>query len=165
MNPRHAVLCGMLLALAVVGGCVERVARIQTRPPGALVIVNDEEVGISPVKFYFTWYGDYDLVFRKEGYQTLKTHHRIDAPWYQIPPIDVISETLVPGMIRDVHELPVFELEPAEAPDFGRVVERAVELRERALFEGGEPIPAPANEPQTQPAAAGVTRSETLPSE
>jgi len=115
---------------------VERTLKIETRPPGALVLVNDEEVGVSPVKFAFTWYGDYDIVVRKTGYQTLQTHHRVHAPWFQWPPIDLITETLLPVMIRDEHALPPLELTPSQTPPVAEVVERATELRERALFEG-----------------------------
>jgi len=107
--------------------------RIDTRPSGALVIVNDEEVGVSPVKFSFLWYGDYDIVIRKSGYQTLRTHYRVDPPWYQWPPFDLIAETLIPQTIKDEHVLPTFELVPAEAPAVADVVERAMELRVRAL--------------------------------
>ena len=117
-------------------GCVERTARIRTDPPGALVTVNDEEVGVSPVRFSFLWYGDYDLIIRKPGYQTLKTHYRLDPPWYQWPPFDLVAETLVPTMIQDEHELPTFKLEQAETPTVEDVAGRATELRERALYEG-----------------------------
>lgn len=116
-------------------GCVERILKIQTEPPGALVVVNDEEVGLSPVKVSFLWYGDYDLVFRKTGYETLKTRYRVDAPWYQWPPIDFVVETLLPGTIRDERELPTFALREATAPAIADVVERAETARERALYE------------------------------
>jgi hypothetical protein len=125
----------LVLVWPFTGGCVERTMKIQTRPPGALVIVNDEEVGVSPVKFSFLWYGDYDIILRKAGYQTLKTHYRVDAPWYQWPPFDLVAETMIPTMIRDEHELPPFALEPAETTGVADVVERATELRERALHE------------------------------
>lgn len=125
----------LTLALA---GCVERQMKIQTSPPGALVVINDEEVGTSPVKFTFLWYGDYDLIFRKEGYQTLKTHYRVDAPWYQWPPFDFVAETLVPGTIRDVHEPPPFALTPASQPTVGEVVQQAVEMRDRTLYQSAE---------------------------
>ncbi len=127
------------VALAALGwslGCVERTARVQTNPPGALVTVNDEEVGVSPVKFAFVWYGDYDIIVRKPGYQTLKTHYRLEPPWYEWPPFDLVAETMVPQMIHDEHEVPVFTLEKAETPKVEDVVERATELRERALYEG-----------------------------
>ena len=125
-----------VLVLSSSLGCVERTAKIQTQPPGALVIVNDEEVGVSPVKFSFLWYGDYDIILRKPGYATLKTHYQLNAPWYQWPPIDLVAETMVPVMIHDDQVLPPFTLEPEAAPSAETVVERAVELRDRALFEG-----------------------------
>lgn len=123
--------------LALLAGCVERTVRIETDPPGALVVVNDEEVGVSPTQFSFLWYGDYDIILRKPGYETVKTHHRLDPPWYQIPPFDIIAETLVPVMIHDEHVLPVIALDPAETPAATEVVDRATELRERALYTGG----------------------------
>ena len=130
----------LLLAFAVVTGwlacgCVERIARIQTDPPGAFVVVNDEEVGISPVRFSFLWYGDYDIMARKPGYQTLKTHYRIDAPWYQWPGFDLVTEVMLPTMIHDQHVLPTFELQPAQTTPTEELVDHATELRDRALFE------------------------------
>jgi hypothetical protein len=130
---RAATLTGLAIVLLVGAGCVERNMKIQTDPPGALVSINDEEVGVSPVKFSFLWYGDYDIVLRKAGSQTLTTHYRVDAPWYEWPPIDLIAETLIPTQIRDEHELPTFALAPAETPAVADVVQRAVEAREEAL--------------------------------
>ncbi len=129
------VLAAALLVLAL-AGCVERTVRITTRPSGALVTINDEEIGVSPTKSNFTWYGDYDIIIRKPGYKTLKTHYQLNAPWYQVPPIDLISETMVPTVIHDDRELPTFVLEPAEPPTTQQVLERAQELRERTLYEG-----------------------------
>jgi hypothetical protein len=131
---RGLILIAALAAL-VQTACVERTARIQTKPSGAVVIVNDEEVGVSPVKFNFLWYGDYDIIVRKPGYETLKTHYRIDAPWYEWPPIDIISETMILAMVHDDHTLPTFELQPAQTPTAEDLVKRATELRERSLFE------------------------------
>ncbi len=137
MNSRSGfVALTLSLVLLTCAGCVERTARIKTHPTGALVTVNDEERGVSPVKFDFLWYGDYDIIIRKPGYKTLKTHYRIDAPWYEWPPLDVFAEVLVPTMIHDQRQLPTFELEPAEAPNREEVLERATELRDRAIYEG-----------------------------
>lgn len=137
MRRRH--WCWVTLPAALMAlfqaGCVERTARIQTKPSGAMVLVNDEEVGVSPVKFDFTWYGDYDIILRKPGYETLKTHYRIEAPWYQWPPIDLVAEALIPTMIHDQRTLPTFELQPAQTPTAEELVERATELRDRSLFE------------------------------
>ncbi|MBU0638247.1 MAG: PEGA domain-containing protein [Planctomycetes bacterium] len=128
---------GLLTLLLASGGCVERTMKIETDPPGALVVINDEEVGVSPVRFSFLWYGDYDIILRKPGYETLKTHHRLAPPWYQLPPFDLVAETMVLGTIHDDRVLPVFNLKQAPSPPLDEVVRRAVELRGRALYEGG----------------------------
>lgn len=133
--PGLALLMGLALLFTLLAGCVERTIKIQSEPPGALVTVNDEEVGATPVKFAFLWYGDYEIILRKPGYETLKTHCTIKPPWYQYPPIDFVAEALVPTMLQDSHVLPTFQLEPAETPTVSDVVERAVELREQALCE------------------------------
>jgi hypothetical protein len=128
----HVTLLAVLLA---VGGCVERIMKIDSDPQGARVFVNDREVGVTPAKFSFLWYGDYDIILRREGFQTLKTSYRIDAPWYQYPPFDLITECLVATTIRDEHVLPTYKLEPAPTPEIPRVVERAVQTRDQALAE------------------------------
>ncbi len=134
--PRRTWTTAALAGLALcVTGCVERSMKISSDPEGARVFVNDEEVGLTPVKLSFLWYGDYDIVLRKEGYETLKTNHRVRAPWYQWPPFDLIAETLVPGTIRDEHELPLYELTPLERPDVSGVVQRAEELRDQTVFQ------------------------------
>lgn len=134
---RVAGLLALALLLAPAGGCVERTLKIQSTPSGALVAVNDEEVGMTPVKFAFLWYGDYDIILRKPGYQTLKTHCTIKRPWYEVPPIDFVAETLVPTVLQDNHVLPAFALAPVETPAVSDVVERASELREQTT--GGTP--------------------------
>lgn len=120
------------VTLVLSAGCVERTMQISTAPPGALITVNDEEVGVSPVKFSFTWYGDYEIVARKPGYETFKTHHQINAPWYQYPPIDIVAELLWPAMIQDERQVPELALVPAQAPEVSEVVERAETMRARA---------------------------------
>ena len=64
----YAVACVAVLALA---GCVERRLTIQTKPQGAMVLLNDEEIGRSPVTVPFNWYGDY-RVRRLRGYVNYK---------------------------------------------------------------------------------------------
>jgi hypothetical protein len=127
---RFGLIAGVLLSAA---GCVERTVRIDTRPQGALVILNDEEVGASPVKVSFLWYGDYDLVVRKEGYETLSTHFQLDPPWWQYPPIDLVTEALWPGMLTDDHVLAPFELREQQTPATEEMVDRATQLREATL--------------------------------
>ncbi|MBN1344484.1 MAG: PEGA domain-containing protein [Phycisphaerae bacterium] len=123
----------LLLATICVAGCVERTLTINTAPEGAMVYLNDEEIGRTPVSKQFTWYGDYDVVIRMEGYKTLKTHAKVLEPWYQFPPLDFVSECLVPMTLRDDHYVE-YELDPQELPNHEELVERAKQFKERTLY-------------------------------
>ena len=120
-----------LLIITSVSGCVRRTLRITTDPPGALVFLNDQEIGRSEVSTDFLWYGDYDVVVRKKGYQTVKTHWEVEPPWYQYIPFDFFAEVLWPGQIHDVRTKHV-SLAPEQLPDTEELVERASGARERA---------------------------------
>ena len=135
MTRRTIQLNEVLLALAlaaVLTGCVRRTMTIRTEPSGALIYLNDEEVGRSDLTTDFTWYGDYDVVIRKEGYKTLATNWQVPRPWYEIPPIDFFVEVLWPGWIVDAHERE-FALEPATPPTTQELLQRALETRRPAL--------------------------------
>ena len=140
MTPSQRRSFGWLAVLAillVLGGCVERTMKIDSDPQGARVLLNDEEVGVTPAKLSFLWYGDYDVILRKDGFETLKTHYRLDPPWYQYPPFDLIAECLIPATIRDAHVLPTYELKPMAVSPIEEIAERANEARRQAS--GGEP--------------------------
>ncbi len=132
------------------GGCVERTMTIKTDPPGALVYLNDQELGRTPLKRDFTWYGDYDVEIRKEGYQPLHTHKWVTAPWYQWVPFDLAAE-IQPGTVKDHHEL-FFKLEPQEAVAVNPsdVMGRAEALKDQ--LEGSRFTRPPTTRPTTQPA-------------
>ena len=83
-------------------GCVERTLTVHSDPPGALVYLNDQEVGRTPFTKRFIWYGTYDVQVRKEGYQTLKTQTPVIAPWWQWLPFDFVAE-VVPASFKDPH--------------------------------------------------------------
>lgn len=119
--------------IAALAGCVERTVSINTEPQGVTVILNDQEVGKSPVKVPFTWYGDYDIILRKEGYETIKTNEKIKAPWYQTPGIDIFAEALVPFTIYDNRELDTFVMVPRQTVDKQALLQSAAELRQRAI--------------------------------
>lgn len=122
--------CPVLLA-----GCIERTININTEPEGATVFLNDQEVGASPVEVPFTWYGDYDIIIRKKGYETLRTHHNVKAPWYELPGIDIITECLIPFTVHDDRVLDTFVLEPSQPPSKEALLEAAAEMRQQALAE------------------------------
>jgi hypothetical protein len=101
----------LLATLLAAAGCVERKLTINTNPAGAQVFLNDEEIGVSPVTASFNWYGDYNITIRKQGRETLQTHRKLQAPWYDLFPFDFLTQILYPGRIVDSREWS-FELAP-----------------------------------------------------
>ena len=126
------VACVVLVLTAGLIGCVRRTMTITTEPPGAMVFLNDQEIGRSEVTTDFLWYGDYGVTLRKKGYETLKTHWEVKPPWYQYMPIDFFAEVLWPGHIHDTRDAH-FVLQPKQLPTSEELVSRAAETRERAL--------------------------------
>lgn len=132
---RFAPACGLLLALLTLiptAGCVRRTLTITTEPPNALVFLNDREVGRSDLTVDFVWYGDYDVVVRHEGYDTLKTNHHVKRPWYQYPPIDFFAEVFWPGHIVDRHSAH-FVMTEQVLPEPDELIDRAVKMRDDSL--------------------------------
>ncbi|MBW1945802.1 MAG: PEGA domain-containing protein [Deltaproteobacteria bacterium] len=126
------------LSVLSLSGCVERLITVTTEPPGAILWLNGEEVGATPVTIPFTWYGQYDVVIRKGGYETLKTVKDMPAPFYQWPVIDLISECLLPFTINDHHqwESELTTHAPAESQE---LIERAKSLRDETLAPSSKP--------------------------
>jgi len=129
---RCLVIASAFAACWLATGCVRRTISITTEPSNARVFLNDQEVGQSAVTTDFLWYGDYDVIIRKEGYKTLQTHWNVKPPWYQWIPFDFFAEVLWPGWIHDAHAQH-YILEPAEKSTADEVISRAEEARERAL--------------------------------
>jgi len=122
------VLAGYLCA-----GCVERLITITSKPAGAIVWLNDEEVGATPVTVPFTWYGQYSVVLRQEGYQPIITARKVDAPIYQWPGIDLFAECLLPVNLVDKHQWD-FIMQPMAPVNVEELTGRAEEFRREATM-------------------------------
>ena len=121
-----------LIALCHAGGCVERLIHVRSEPPGAIIWLNDEEVGATPLTVPFTWYGTYDVVLRKAGHEPLHTTQTARAPVYQWLGIDLLAEVFWPFTITDEHEWE-FVLSPLSAEDPNLLVQRAADFRDLGL--------------------------------
>lgn len=120
----------LALALsALLTSCVERKLTVNTIPEGALVTLNDEEIGRGPVTTGFNWYGDYNVRISAPGYETLKTHRELKAPWYDSFPWDFFAHFLNPNRIVDEYEW-TFELELKKEIDREELIKSATELRD-----------------------------------
>ena len=139
----RAVVLGALAGVAGLGGCIERRIRITSEPSGALVHLNDVEIGRTPVEAGFTFHGVYDVRLDLEGYEPVWTSRKAKAPLYEVPLVDLLAEA-APMRFRN-HQHWHFDLAPAAevAADTAGfeagLVERANELRGRvpgAMAEG-----------------------------
>lgn len=132
----HYLLPLLAIAMVVFAGCVERRLTVVTEPAGAVVWLNDEEIGVAPVTVNFNWYGHYRVRIEKEGYQTLHTDRLLERPMHDYPGFDFVAEVLWPGQIVDEY-LWEFELQAYQPLDSGELMERAEAMRVRAENELG----------------------------
>ena len=154
---RRVVLPVMTLLACLgglLGGCVERTLTIDSDPPGALVYLNDQEVGRTPLKREFTWYGWYDVALRMEGYRPLKTSSEVIAPAWLWVPFDLAAE-LLPFPVEDRHRLH-YKLKPETEEDVDPQTIIARGLAMKGKLEGkGTPGP------QTKPTTKATTKRST----
>ncbi len=126
----------MILSLAAVTsaltGCVERRLEITSEPAGAMVFLADEPIGRTPLTVPFTWYGDYEVILRLDNHQALQTHAQINAPWYDIPPWDLVSQAMVPWTYH-YNVTRHYQLEPLTQPTDRQLIDRATQLQQRNL--------------------------------
>jgi hypothetical protein len=130
--------CAAALLLPALAGCVERTITITTEPPGALVWLNDREVGRSPVEIEFEYYGTYDVRLEHDGFEPQMTTGKADAPWWEFVGIDLVSELLPVPLHSRVRWN--YVLEPARKDRDG-LVARAELLREEIAPAAPEPAP------------------------
>ncbi len=150
-------LLRILLIIAVflpASGCVRRRLNVRTNPPGALVYVDNQQIGTTPCSVDFTYYGTREIRLIKPGYETLTVNQPIPTPWYEYPPLDFISENLVATKIRDNRTV-TYNLAPQIIVPPQQLVDRANQLRQESLqnsvLPAGATLPLPAT--TIQPAA------------
>lgn len=137
------------MAVVASTGCVRRRLTVRTNPPGAQVFVDDQEIGVTPCSASFVYYGTRKVTVMKDGYKTETLFQKINPPWYQIPPLDFISENLVPREMRDERIVDV-QLAPEEIVPQQKLLDRAQALRDSAASGTVTPLvgnPAAANGP------------------
>jgi hypothetical protein len=118
-------------------GCVERKLTIITEPSGALVALNDEEIGISPVTVGFEWYGDYSVRITKDGYQALNTHKNLKRPLRDVAPFDLLDDTI---NTRADEYTWTFKLEPYQEPNKAELIEDALKMKKLTAEEIKDPF-------------------------
>ena len=99
---RSFVMCllSLVTCLLFLPGCVTRSLTIKSEPPGALVYMDDQLKGQSPLSYDFLWYGWHRVTLRKAGYERLDDHKLLRSPVYLWIPFDLVME-LAPFRVRD----------------------------------------------------------------
>lgn len=141
---RRSFVLAALAVAAGAGGCVQRRMTIRSNPPGAMVFVDDEPIGLTPCAHDFVYYGTRKVRLVKDGYETLTVLQPIPAPWYQYAPADFVAENLVPWEVRDERLLD-YQLQPQTVVPTEQLLGRAENLR--ASVRGAQPVAAPAAAP------------------
>ncbi len=143
----HSAFVGAAIFLP---GCVERTISITSDPAGALVYLNDEEIGRTPCEATFLHYGTYDVRIVKDGYEPFMGPAEAKAPLYDLPGPDLVAD-LLPVRLRSRVEWH-FTLLPVQ-DDEAAMIDRARQLRARMEQKMG-PAAEPQN-PEGTPSAAG----------
>lgn len=117
-------------------GCVQRTISITSEPEGALVYLNDKEVGRTPVTVPFTFYGVYDVRMEAEGYHPLWTEQKAKAPWWETPGIDLFAEAVPNGKAELHWHFTMDEQPPAEDVDTDVLLDHAKQMRAATLQAG-----------------------------
>jgi hypothetical protein len=142
----------LLLAIALIPtGCVRRRLFVQSNPPGAMLFVDNQQIGTTPCSVDFIYYGTRQIRLVKPGFETLTVNQPIPTPWYQVPPIDFVSENLVPTNLID-HRSVAFNMQPQVIVPTDQLLDRANQLRQDTLQ--GTVVPA---------AAVGVPGAPIIP--
>ena len=131
----------ILVAIIITfSGCVTRTLTVHTNPSNALVYIDDELIGESPVTIPFTYYGTRKIMIERKDEDGKLTHERtiayekVKAPVYEIFPLDFFSEIVWPLKLKDdqVFSYKLVELAPLSTKDQQeKMIKNAEELRQR----------------------------------
>jgi hypothetical protein len=159
-----AVRLVLLLAAALVAGCVDRRFVIESNVPNAQVYIDNRPIGAAPAHSQFEYYGYYTITLVHPGYETLTRRVHVVAPWYAYPPFDFLAEVVWPFHIRDTRRY-YFELHEASKTRVDDLLNNADALRqhgqnlpspERPALPKGQPRPTTNPLPAPVPLPGGV---------
>lgn len=108
-------------------GCAEQSITIRSRPEGAKVLVDSQEMGVTPCTFHFTYYGTREIVLEKEGYETMQTVVSIRPSLFNIFPLDILT-IFFPYPLADERSFS-YTLKPFRPQEIEEIVKRGEELK------------------------------------
>jgi hypothetical protein len=141
---RCLLLAAMVAPLAACGG--RRVLMVDSSPQGALVRLDEDVIGRTPLEHTFEHYGKRRLSLYLPGYRTYSDKLHLRTPWHATFPVDIFTEILLPLQLGYEKSV-LISLEP----DDGKIVyetldsfvERAETLRDKLALPTTLPEPEP----------------------
>ena len=127
------VLVAALAGCAGLTGCNSMFRRmiIRSEPEGALVLIDGREVGYTPYTADFIYYGTREITLVKDGYETLTVMQNFPTPWYQVPPLDFVTDNFLPFTVTNRQQF-CYQLQPQVIPPTEELLDRAKGLRSQA---------------------------------
>lgn len=125
------VLAGVIISIFIGCNGVRRRLTITSAPSGAIVYLNNKEIGKTPISSNFVYSGVYNIKCYKEGYEMKETYYKAGRPWYLYPGIDFFSENFTPGELRDEQTCHITLEQKREIPR-NELYENACKLRDEA---------------------------------
>ena len=121
-------LVPLLLIACSLTGCVQRRFIVRSQPEGALVTIDRQSVGRTPLSVPFTYNGTREIQVEKDGFKTINVQQQFKPTWYERFPVSFVTENFWPREIRD-HRLVEFQMEPKTQVQENLLLERASEMR------------------------------------
>ncbi len=129
---------------------------IVSDPLGAAVTVNGRQLGAAPVdvpSLQFLYYGTYEFLLIKDGYEPLLVKQDVPPPWYGRWPFDFFAENLIPWDLKDKRVF-AYQLMPTRVVPTAELLDNANSYRTRG--QGiGPPLESPAALPLPSPVGPG----------
>jgi hypothetical protein len=145
----RGALLAACTATLMATGCSRRTIEVTSEPPGALVWINDQQVGRTPLEADFKFFGTYDVRVVLDGYEPITAGMKAEAPLHEQPGIDLLAAPATLVTTVRWH----FDLAPSAETTLGRrSAEELVITRARAFREAE--TPAQVTTPVTAPTSA-----------
>lgn len=94
-------------------------------------MLEGEELGYTPVAVDFTYYGTRELTLIKDGYEPLTVMQKVTTPWYQVLPLEFVSDNFALRKINDRRQF-TYQLQPQRIVPTQELLDRASNLRSEA---------------------------------
>ncbi len=124
---------------ALCGACrTTRTLEVESDPPGALVRLDEEVIGRTPLVHSFVHGGQRRLSLYLPGFRTWSRRVDLEMPWYDRFPLDILTEVILPLGLHhrfpfQVHLTLDTREEESDLPAIDAYIARAAHLRATEL--------------------------------